>query len=218
MKLSCHPRGSSDNVILSANVTEPTKIRIDRTYKELQALLPFPQQKDDEAIDGLLARYCILSSPARMLKKLLKYLCHRFSVSKDYIQTEFLEEYQGDRHDVGYFQPTSSLGGIIAVKKIKKGDGYMYASVLIHEFMHFLMHNYQLDLSSFNREETELLTDAMTVFSGFGKIMIAGYYPREDSGHKNLYGYGDDSIGYLSIDEIGYIERQYVLTLNARIH
>jgi hypothetical protein len=218
MKLAQYHRPSVEDLIVQGSLdSDEEKQGLDAAYQALASLLPFPQQKNDDVFLASLDRWCFLATPAHLLDKVLDYLCNHFSVARGYLQAEFLEEYQGDGHDVGYFEANSEHGGHLVVKKIEHADGYMYVAVLIHEFMHFLMHHYELDLSDFDEDQEEILTDLMAIFTGFGKVMALGYFPTEDQEHQNLFGFGDSSIGYLSVDEISYIEKRYVLVTDARI-
>jgi hypothetical protein len=217
MKLAKLPRPSLEFLLTQADLPSEEKAGLEAAYHDLTTLLPYPQQKNDDDLLRALPHYCFLARPEKMLDKLLDYLCHKFSVARGYLQTEFLEEYQGDDHDVGYFEANSAHGGLIVVKKIEHADGYMYAAVLIHEFMHFLYHHDGVDLSEYDEEQEEILTDLLAVYTGFGKILMLGYYPNEDHDHKNLFGYGDSAIGYLSVAQIAYLEQRYVLLTDARI-
>jgi hypothetical protein len=106
---------------------------------------------------------------------------------------------------------------LLVVKKVDKADGYLYAAILIHEFMRFLLHHNEVDLTSLDVEEEEILTDLAAVFTGFGPVMMLGYCPVEDKEHTHLFGYDASSLGYLNVDQLAYIERRYVLVLDARI-
>jgi hypothetical protein len=217
MKLSNHPRPALEFLLEQTSVTPAEGKALDEEYQRLASLLPFPQQKDDETLLKKLPSFCRFAKPKKMLERLLEYLCQHFSIGRGYLQTEFLEEYQGDAHDVGYFEADSAHGGHLVVKKVDKADGYLYAAILIHEFMRFLLHHSEVDLSSPDVEEEEILTDLAAVFTGFGPVMMLGYCPVEDKEHTHLFGYDASSLGYLNVDQLAYIERRYVLVLDARI-
>jgi hypothetical protein len=219
MKLASHPRPTLESLLVESTIPNDEKAALDVEYRKLASLLPFPQQKDDEILLKKLPGFCRFASPKKMLERLLDYLCKHFSVARGYLQSEFLEEYQGETHDVGYFEANSAFGGRIVVKKISHGDGYLYAAILIHEFMHFLMHHYEVDLSEVDSEEQEeeLLTDMMAIFTGYGKIMTLAYFPIQDKDHPHLFEYDDSAIGYLDSEQCAYLERQYVLLVDARI-
>lgn len=83
--------------------------------------------------------------------------------------------------------------------------------------MHFLMHHYEMDLTGMDVDEEEVLTDIMAIYSGYGKILMLGYYPLKDRDHPHLFEYGDSAIGYLSTEQCAYLERQDVILVDPRI-
>jgi hypothetical protein len=191
MKLGGYPRPSLEFLLSQSPIQTRDKENLEEAYGTLSSLLPYPQQKDDDTLLSLLPRFCFLKKPEAMLEKLLSYLCHKAGVARGYLHCEFLKEYQG--------------------------DGYRYACVLLHGFLSFLFHHEGIDLSAYGDGEAEILIDLLAIYLGYGKILLMGYYPRPDQEHPDLFDYQDSKLGALSVEEIAYVERRYVLVTDARI-
>lgn len=146
----------------------------------------------------------------------LKYLCNHFQIPLGYVETDFLGFSQMGS-EVGRFEENSQFGGCIRIGKNSTFDAYTYLAILIHEFMHFLAHTNELDFSSFSTDEIEIMTDIMAIASGYGKPLLIGYMPFSGCKNKNIFGEYDKQVGYLTANEIGYLEQTQVLALNARI-
>lgn len=127
-----------------------------------------------------------------LLRKILKHLHLDPSGVELYIVHSVFA--RGDRRGAGRAGTYQTVGSQKSEIEIIVKQGYTFwniAAILCHECTHYYAEQKNLRMN--DTSENEILTDILTVFLGFGRIMIKGYE--------------DNDIGYLKSADIAYLKR-----------
>jgi len=204
-RLSCkYYSDTYESLILNGKILEDEKIQ------QLKLLLDYARNNHNAKfvprrrnLDKFYKKYK-KGIDLKGIQLISKTILESINIDYQFLEVKIYEINQYHSGALGYFIPRGLFGGEINISISSSYDIKFLLAVIIHECMHYYQHVRQI---SIDEQFEEKFTDLLAVFLGFGKYLILGYQTLLINSDYALDNLKSLTAGYLSVEELSYIER-----------